>query len=279
MFEATEENLRGDAGLLFARAWRDSSTQPRALLVICPGFNSHSGYYAWVGAESAAAGYATYAIDLRGRGRSEGERFFVETFDQYVADLHALVRFAKTRHPQLPVFLLGHSAGGVISCLYVLEHANDIAGLICEDFAFELPAPDFALAVLKGVSHFAPHAHALTLKSADFTRDAAVLQAMSSDPLIAHESQPFATAAAIVRADERLAQNFANIQVPVLIIHGTADKATKPVGSRHFYERTGSKDKTLKFYEGRFHDPLNDLGKEEVMSDILSWLDERATSR
>jgi len=278
MLDAKEESVIGSGGALFVRSWQNQG-KPRAILAICPGFNSHSGYYSWVGAQCAAAGYVTYAIDLRGRGNSEGERYYVETFDEYVSDLHTVVKLAKSRDPGLPLFLLGHSAGGVVSCLYALDHGAEIAGLICEDFAFELPAPDFALAVLKGVSHLAPHAHALTLKHADFSRDAQVVEAMSSDPLIAHESQPFATAAAIVRADERLKPNFANIATPLLIIHGTADKATKPSGSQHFYERTGSTDKTLKLYEGRYHDPLNDLGKEEVMSDVLHWLDTRSAVR
>ena len=277
MFEANEETIVGTGGSLFVRSWRPSANA-RAILAICPGFNSHSGYYDWVGAQCAAAGYVTFALDLRGRGKSEGERYYVETFDEYVSDVHALVQLAKHRHADLPLFLLGHSAGGVVSCLYALDHGSELAGLVCEDFAFELPAPDFALAVLKGVSHLAPHAHALTLKPADFSRDPRVVAAMSSDPLTAHESQPFATAAALVRADERLKQNFANLKTPSLIIHGTADVATKPSGSQHLYERTGATDKTLKLYEGRYHDPLNDLGKEEVLSDILRWLDARVAA-
>ena len=277
MFEASEETVTESGSSLFVRSWRPKA-KARGILAICPGFNSHSGYYAWVGAQCAAAGYATYAVDLRGRGKSAGERFYVETFDEYVSDVHTLVTLAKRRDPDLPLVLLGHSAGGVVSCLYALDHGNELAGLICEDFAFELPAPDFALAVLKGVSHLAPHAHALTLKPADFSRDPQIVEAMSSDPLVAHESQPFATAAALVRADERLKQSFANLKTPLLIIHGSADRATKPSGSQHLYERTGATDKTLQLYEGRYHDPLNDLGKEEVLSDILRWLDTRAAA-
>jgi alpha-beta hydrolase superfamily lysophospholipase len=138
-----------------------------------------------------------------------------------------------------------------------------------------VPAPDFALAVLKGLSHVAPHASSLSLKNEDFSRDPAMIAAMNSDPLIKGEAQAFATIAAIVRADERLKMSFGAIALPLLIIHGTADKAAKVCGSRHFYEQIGSADKTLKLYEDRFHDPLNDLGKEEVMGDILEWLGRR----
>lgn len=269
-----EENIAGAGGALFIRSWQPSSS-PRAIVAICHGFNSHSGYYLWVGQQLADAGYAVYAVDLRGRGKSAGERFYVETVDDYVADVHALIRHAKSRQPGLPVFLLGHSAGGVTSCVYALDHVAEIVGLVCEDFAFEVPAPDFALTVLKGLSHLAPHAPSLTLHNKDFSRDPKVVEAMNSDPLIAHESQPFATAAALVRADERLKASFEKIKMPVLIIHGTADKATKPSGSQHFFERAGSGDKTLKLYQDRYHDPLNDIGKEEVMADILDWIGKR----
>ena len=130
-------------------------------------------------------------------------------------------------HPGLPVFLLGHSAGGVVACLYALDHQAELAGLICESFAFQVPAPDFALAVLKGLSHVAPHAHVLHLNNAFFSRDPAVVAAMNADPLIAHETQPTQTMAEMVRADERLKKAFPPMTLPLLILHGTADKATK----------------------------------------------------
>src|SRR5205814_1036447 len=142
---------------------------------------------------------------LRGRGRSDGDRFYVKQLSDYSDDVSTFVDLAKGREPGLPVFVLGHSAGGVASCLYTLDHQAQIAGLICESFAFQVYAPDFAL--------------------------------------------------------------------PVLILHGTEDKLTKPSGSQLFFDAVGSRDKTLKLYEGHVHDLLNDVGKEVVMEDIQSWLD------
>ena len=179
-----------------------------------------------------------------------------------------------SREANTPVYLFGHSAGGVVACLYTLEHQTELAGLICESFAHELPAPDFVLAVFKGLSHLAPHAHILHLPNERFSRDPKAVEIMNNDPLIAHETQPTRTMAAMVRADERLKKAFPSITFPVLILHGTADENTRPSGSQHFYDQAGSKDKTLKLYEGGFHDLLNDIDKASVMRDITHWLDQ-----
>jgi alpha-beta hydrolase superfamily lysophospholipase len=274
-----ESSFDGAGGLkIFMRSWRPAS-EPRGVVVIVHGFNSHSGQYLWVGEQFAARGLAVHALDQRGRGRSDGERYWVERFADYVSDVATLVRLAKSRDPGLPVFLLGHSAGGVISCGYALEHQSEIDGLICESFAFKVPAPDFALAVLKGLSHIAPHAHVLRLKIDDFSRDPAVVRAMHEDPFVADEVQPTHTVAEMARADDRLEREFPLITLPVLILHGTADKVTKPSGSQQFFDEAGSADKTLKLYDGYAHDLLNDIGKEAVMSDIQQWIDARIPAR
>jgi alpha-beta hydrolase superfamily lysophospholipase len=163
----------------------------------------------------------------------------------------------------------------MIACGYALDHQDEIAGLICEDFAYQVPGPELALAIVKGVSHLAPHAHVLKLKNEDFSRDPAVVAALNADPLIANESQPSETVAELVRADEMLKKGFEQITLPLLILHGTADKVTKPSGSKEFYEKAGSTDKTLKLYEGHFHDLLADVGKQQVMADIQAWIDLR----
>jgi len=274
-FTNSGERLEGASGLrIFYRSLRPKE-KPRAVVIIVPGFNAHSGYYAWVAEQFVAAGLAVYAMDLRGRGNSDGERFYVENFEDYASDVEAVVKVARSREPGLPFFLLGHSAGGVVSCLYTLDHQPELAGLICESFAHELPAPDFALAVFKGLGHLAPHAHILHLPNERFSRDPKVVEAMNEDSLIAHETQPTRTMAALVRADERLKKEFPLITLPVLILHGTLDQNTRPSGSQHFYDMVGSVDKTLKLYEGGFHDLLNDLVKRMVMQHIQDWIGAR----
>jgi alpha-beta hydrolase superfamily lysophospholipase len=269
----TEGSFQGVDGIkIFTREWQPAG-KPHGVVVISHGLNAHSGLYEWAAQQFTKNGLAVHALDHRGRGRSDGERFFVKQFSDWTTDLATFIDIVKAREPGLPVFLLGHSAGGVIACGYALEHQDELTGLICEDLAYQIPAPDIALAILKGVSHLAPHAHVLKLKNEDFSRDPAVVAALNADPLIAGEKQPSETIAALVRADELLKKSFQRITLPLLILHGTADKVTKPSGSKELFEKAGSRDKMLKLYEGHFHDLLADVGKQQVMADIQAWID------
>jgi alpha-beta hydrolase superfamily lysophospholipase len=271
----SEETFEGVGGLeIFVRSWRPEG-KARGTVVVNHGFKSHSGLYEWVAQQFVRMQLAVYALDMRGHGKSKGEPLFVEKWGDYTSDLAKLVDLAKAREGGVPTFVLGHSAGGVVAAVYALDHQSEIAGLICESFAHEVPAPDFALSVLKGIGRVAPHAHVLKLKEEDFSRDPKFVERMKNDPLISKEGYEAQTAAELVRADERLKKEFPRITLPVLILHGTADKATKPHGSQLFHERASSKDKTLKLYDGAYHDLLNDTVKEQVMADVAEWVTTR----
>ena len=274
-----EEDFTSLGGVrIHFRGWAPEGAS-RGVVVICHGVNSHGGQHAWTAEELATRGFAVYAVDLRGRGMSEGERFYVDDVAEYVADLRGLILIARERHPGLPVFLLGHSAGGVVACSYALDHQDEIDGLVCESFAFQVPAPGFVLSAIKGLSHVAPRLGVLTLKMKDFTRDPVALKALEDDPLTKDESQPAATVAALVRADERLHDSFGEITLPVLILHGTDDHATVCKGSEYFFAHAGASDKTLELYEGHYHDLLNDIGKEQVLADIVDWIEPRLSAK
>lgn len=267
-----EETIQSPGATIFVRSLRPAG-KPRAVVVINHGVNSHSGQYLWSMTEFAKRGFAVYAHDMRGRGKSSGDRFWVRNVSDYVADLMATIALAKSREPGLPVFLLGHSAGGVVSSTYCLDHQAETAGFICESFAFKVPAPEFALGIIKLIAAIAPRLRVLRLKNEDFSRDPAAVKALNADPLIANEIQPAITVAALLRANDRMRREFPTIKLPLFVMHGTKDKATVPSGSQFFYDTAGSKDKTLKLYEGHYHDLLNDVGKEGVLADIAAWID------
>ena len=270
-----EESFTSADGLkIVFHSWQPASA-PKAVVVINHGVNSHGGQYQWPGEQLAVAGFAVHAIDMRGRGLSEGRRYSIDDAAEYTGDLHQLIGIAKERHPGLPLFLLGHSAGGVVSCTYALDHQGELSGLVCESFAYRVPAPGPVLAIIKLLGRILPALPVLKLKNEDFSRDPAAVAALNADPLTKGEIQPARTVAALLRATDRMTREFGRITLPVFILHGTADKATMPIGSQFFHDNAGSSDKTLKLYEGHFHDLLNDVGKEQVMADIVEWLDAR----
>lgn len=270
-----ESSFEGVGGLKIATKSWPANGKARGIMILIHGFNAHSGYMKWPAEQFAANALAVYALDLRGRGKSEGERFYVEELSDYLGDIDKLVSTARSENPGLPVYLLGHSAGGVVGASYVFEHQPEIAGFICESFAFDVGLPHLIQLALEGVAKLAPHVHVFSLNNADFSRDPAAVERMNNDPLILKESQPAETARVLLLAADSLKEHMPSFTVPVLILHGTADKATRAAGSQFFYDTTASVDKTLKLYEGHYHDLLNDVGREEVMSDIQNWLNAR----
>jgi alpha-beta hydrolase superfamily lysophospholipase len=268
-----EDSFTGTGGKIAYRSWLPEGA-PRAVLVFCHGFNAHSGYFDWPGQKEAARGFAVYAADLRGRGKSDGTpRFYVDDISEYTSDLGGMVKLAKSRHPGLPVILMGHSAGGVTAVVYALDNQKELAGLVCISFAYRVPAPEFALKAIGFISGFLPKLPILALKNSDFSRDKQHVARMDADPLIKNEKQPAKTLAALAAAGARMHRDFPTMTIPVLIMHGGDDHATLPVGSQEFFDRTGSKDKEIKLYPGHYHDLLADIGKEQVLADIDAWMD------
>lgn len=267
--------FEGVGGLKIAtRTWRPEGAV-RGIAILVHGFNSHSGYFGWAAEQFVGDGFAAYALDHQGRGKSEGERFFIDKFTNWVEDVNKLAGIARSENPGVPVFVLGHSVGGVIASSYAYEHQQDVAGLICESWAYDVGLPNLVQLAFEGVGYLAPHLPLYSLKNEIFSRDPAVVEQMNNDPLINKEKEPAETASEVLKAAARIKENMPNLNVPVFIIHGTDDKATLPRGSQYFYDNVGSTDKTLKLYEGGYHDLLNDIDKEIVMADILAWVNAR----
>ncbi|WP_128916169.1 alpha/beta hydrolase [Bradyrhizobium nanningense] len=270
-----ESTFKGVGGVtIFTHSWLPEAGS-RAAIVIAHGFNSHSGHYAWAAEQFVLAGFAVHAMDHRGRGKSGGERAHVDAFADYVDDLATFVRVVKARQPGLPVFLLGHSAGGVISALYALDQQSELAGLISESSALQVPAPAVALATLNLIGRVMPHLRLVKLKNEDFSSNPEIVRSRNRDPLIAGERQTAKAISELIAADEQLKTALPRLALPLLILHGTEDEAASPGGSQLFFQTAGSKDKTLKLYPGAFHDLLNDLGRETVTADIIEWIDTR----
>lgn len=259
---------------IFYRNWQTGGS-PKGIVIIVHGLNSHSGYYEKFAVQLNEDDLEVYAIDLPGRGRSGGERYYIADYKDIITDIDQLVNIAGSAHPEVPIFLFGHSAGGVFASVYGIHYQDKLKGLISESFAFQVAAPGFALAIIKFLSHIIPHMRIVKLNNKDFSRDKLVVEAMNKDPLLANEKQATRTMQQLLLAAEYLKAEMHEIRLPLLILHGTGDNATKPEGSSYFMEHASSADKQLKLYEGHYHDLINDKYNGIVVRDIVRWLKER----
>jgi alpha-beta hydrolase superfamily lysophospholipase len=255
--------------------------QSLATLVIVHGIGEHIGRYARAAATLAIHGLAVEGYDLRGHGRSEGPRVFVDSFDQYLTDLDLTLADAEARHPGMPLFLLGHSMGGTIVALYAIERGSAlqgrIRGLIVSSATIFLT--DDISPLLQRVSGLLglvlPHLPTVPLKSAGLSRLPQVVQAYDADPLVFHGGVPARTGAELVRAMKRIQADMEAIQLPLLIRHGSADRLCAVEGSRALAQRASSRDKTYREYDNFYHELHNEPEREAALADLADWLVER----
>lgn len=271
-------HLQASDGLsLYVHCWLpDTGGEPvRGVVAIVHGMGEHGGRYARLAEHFAASGLVTVAYDLRGHGRSDGARIFVDRFDAYLDDTEIFLTHVRTTFGPAPLFLLGHSMGGAIAALYTITRAPaNLRGLILSSPALapgEPVAPWMAKAG-RWVSRWLPKVPVFKIDPNLISRDKAVVAEAKSDPLNAYGGTPARTAAELLDAMARIHANAGALHLPLYIFHGTADRLTAPWASEQFYGNAGSQDKTLRLYPGYFHETLNDLGREKVVDELTQWL-------
>jgi alpha-beta hydrolase superfamily lysophospholipase len=217
------------------------------------------------------------APDLRGHGRSPGRRGVVGRYDDLVSDLLAALEWAGQARPGLPRFVLGHSNGGQVSLRAVLDPGADgvIAGLIVSNPSLKLASkvPGYKLRLGRFLLRHAPHVTLRApLEAGKLSRDPAMQRKRTADPLC-HNRMSAPLFFGMVEGGPLIVERASEITLPVLMILGGADPIVDPVASRAMFERLGSADKTLQIFPSMLHEPLNDVGREQVMADMAAWLD------
>jgi alpha-beta hydrolase superfamily lysophospholipase len=268
----TEVFTARDGTPLLARAWLPAGA-PRAAVVIMHGLKDHSDRYAALADKLVAHGYAVFAFDLRGHGRSAGPRVAPAHWTDYVDDLDRFLAHVEQRVPGKPVFLFGHSMGGAIAARTAEVHRPAVAGLALSGPALAIDAPPLLIAATRLTAFLAPRAPALALDNKNFSSDPANVAAMDRDPLISQPPAPARTAAGLVEGMRAIWANADRLTMPLLAMHGTADRLTAPSGSRALIERAPAADKTLRIYPGFFHDLLHEPGHARVEDDLVAWVD------
>ena len=263
---------------LFTRTYLPDGTA-RAAVVIAHGYAEHSGRYEELAYRLVTEGYAVYALDHRGHGQSGGKRASIRVFREYVDDLVRFIDRVRETRPHPPRFLFGHSMGGLIALQLVLEHPEKVEGLAVTGALVQnaVPVPWPLERAASVVSAALPDLPVQELHAEDVSRDPAVVQAYKDDPLIYHGKVRARLGFEMLRTGPYVLGRAHNIELPILIQQGTADKLASVAGVEALFDALGSADKTLELYEGAYHEILNDYGKEEVIDDLITWLNARAS--
>ena len=268
--------LEGQGGLRIFYRWQPAEAAS-AVAVVVHGLAEHSGRYGHVFSALNAAGLDALGVDLRGHGHSAGTRVYVERFEDYLDDVDTAIAEARRRRPGVPVFVIGHSMGGLVILHHALARGANVAGYVASAPGLRnaVVVPGWKDALGRVMARVWPKLAIPTGIGPELlSRDPAVVAAYAADPLVTktatarwYTSFVGAQAAALARAGE--------LRRPLLMLLGEADRLVDPSGGKDFFAAAGVADKTLKTYPGLFHEVFNEPEQGTVLGDVVDWIGQR----
>jgi alpha-beta hydrolase superfamily lysophospholipase len=274
--EHFEGKLKGKGSYdLYWQAWQPEK-KPRAILLAVHGLGEHSGRYAEFARWFTERGYTIYAPDHYGHGKSGGRRCYIPRFADYVDDLKAFFDVVRAKHTDLPLFMIGHSMGGTIAAAFTAKYPDALRGLVLSG-ALLKPGDSVShgqILLARLLSVILPGMGIAPIEAAAISKDKNVVERYVTDPLVYRGKLCARTGAElIVTMKDVLPRIFPDIRLPLLIMYGAEDRLSNPQGSEALYAAAGSRDKTLKRYDGLFHEIFNEPEREQVFADLLAWLE------
>jgi alpha-beta hydrolase superfamily lysophospholipase len=268
-----EGKFKSSDGLeLYYQAWKPEN-EPRAVFAVVHGYGEHSGRYLNPVNYFVPQGYAFYAYDLRGHGKSPGQRGHISKFDEYLADTDAFLKFVRSQAPSRKVFLLGHSLGGLIVAAYAEDHSRELPGLIMSSafLRIKMPVPGWKLLMGRVLSSLAPASSMANDLPAHLLSHDPAIDVYDNDPLN-HHVFTARWSTEVMAAQLRTLDRAGEIATPVLVLYAGDDQIADPEGSALFFERLKATDKASHRYDGYYHEIFNETGKEAVFKDLEAWL-------
>jgi acylglycerol lipase len=269
-----EGQFAGVGGLeIYWQAWLPDGER-RASVVIAHGASEHGGRYSHVVDHLLPAGYAVYAIDHRGHGRSAGRRAVIDRMAHAVTDLNKLIDLVTSEDDGRRPYLLGHSMGGCIAIAYALDHQRKLAGLILSAPLAIIETNRPQRAIVGMLSAIAPGLGVAGIDARTISRDPEEVAAYEQDPLVFHGKLQARTAVELADAAATFPEGVANLTLPLLVMHGGADRLVPPASGEMVYANAGSPDKTLELYEGFYHELFNEpqADRAQPLNDLNTWL-------
>lgn len=258
---------------LYYQCWLPAR-EPKAILLVVHGICEHSGRYTNLVNYFVPKGYAVYGLDHRGHGRSEGLRGYVERFSDYLDDFKTFFDIVRSEHGDTKIFLIGHSLGGTIATAHTVHHQHELAGLLLSGAALKIGSSwsPALIAIGRMLSLPLPKMGVIALAPSTISQDKDVVDAALNDPLCYQGKIRARLGTELVKTIQELPQQMPWLNLPIMIMHGTADRICDPEGSQMLYELVSSEDKTLKLYEGFYHEIFNEPEREQVFADMEAWL-------
>ncbi len=259
---------------IFHQCWLPEG-EVKAVVILVHGLGEHSGRYQNVINALVPQGYAIHALDHIGHGQSDGVRKHIRQFDDFISTLHVFSDMVREQYDAQPVFLLGHSMGGLIATRYMLDYQHEFTGAILSAPALKVDDSVTPLLILIGriLSIVLPRFGVVPMGSAMLSRDPAVVQAYLDDPLVYSGKTTARLAAEIMVTMAYVREHRQSIDLPMLILQGSADRIVHPQGAQSFHDGVGSQDKSLNVYDGWYHELFNEPEREVALADLLTWLD------
>ena len=258
---------------IYHQAWLPDG-DPVAVVMLVHGLGEHSGRYAHVALSLNDAHFAVHALDHRGHGKSEGKRTFVKSYDEFMTDLVQFRSSVEAQHPGVPLVVLGHSMGGNLAVGHVLDHQSGVAGLALSGAALQVGSDltPTKLKMFRLIAKFAPGLRPEGLSADAISRDPAVVAAYRDDPLVFTGKISAGLGAALIDAMERFPARYAELTLPVLVMHGTEDQLASIDGSKALEAGAVNADVTAHYYEGLYHEIFNEPEQDQVLTDLMSWM-------
>ena len=257
---------------LYYQIW--TPNKPKAIIQIIHGGFEHIGRYKHLVERLMEENFLVCGNDHRGHGKSEGKRNHIKTFDEYVMDCYSLSKIIKENHPNLPIFILGHSMGSFIAQRYAIYHQDEFSGLILSGSGTYIPhIPVFLQIIARIMSKIYPTFKAASnLNPNDLSTDPESIADYTSDPLIDYKKASAAMGVAFIDHYKEIKSRIRDIQIPVFIQKGELDVMV--LGVEELDSDLQSKDKTLKIYRGSKHEVYTESKEKrnEAFSDLVNWL-------
>jgi alpha-beta hydrolase superfamily lysophospholipase len=268
-----------DANIYF-QSWLPES-EAKAVLLIVHGLAEHSGRYMNIVNHFVPLGYAVFGIDHLGHGKSDGTRVYVKRFEDYTDMLEIYFDKIRRWQPGKPIFLVGHSMGGLIGAVFLLDHQAELTGAVLSGAVVKVPnnITPAILVVGRMLSALMPRFGLIGLDAKGVCRDPAVVQAYVSDPLVFKGKTTARLAAEMLKAMRYVSAAATKITLPIMIVQGSADKLVDPAGAQMLYGLVSSADKEIRIYDGFYHEVFNEPEHDKVLRDVEIWLKSHLVSR